>query len=147
MLIGGALGLLGLGFGAGALVGGRPRVATLPSFHRLTFRRGIIRTARFAPDYKTIFYGALWDGDICRVYTVRHDSPESAALNLPPATPLAISASGELALALGTQFRGIMPTARWPESRLRAARRASCSKSVKYANWSPTPGISLSSGA
>ena len=32
MLIGGALGLLGLGFGAGALVGGRTRVATLPSF-------------------------------------------------------------------------------------------------------------------
>ena len=52
----------------------------------------MIRTARFAPDYKTIYYGALWDGDVCRVYTVRPESPESAPVNhLPPATPLAIS--------------------------------------------------------
>ncbi len=137
MLIGGALGLVGLGFGAGALVGGRTRVATLPSFHRLTFRRGIIRTARFAPDYKTIFYGALWDGDICRVYTVRPDSPESAALNLPPATPLAISRSGELALALGTQFRGIMPYGTLAQVPLAGGAPRELLEDVKYADWSP----------
>ena len=39
---------------------------------------------------------------------MRPESPESAPLNLPPATPLAISASGELALSVGTHLRGIM---------------------------------------
>ena len=126
MLIGGALGLLGLGFGAGALVGGRTRVVTPPSFRRLTFRRGMIRTARFGPDYRTIYYGALWDGDICRVYNMRAESPESAPVTLPPAMPLAISSSGELALALGTHMRGAMPygTLAKVPLRRRAARAA-----------------------
>ena len=65
----------------------------------------MIRTARFGPDFQTILYGALWDGDACRVYTVRSDSPESPRLALPTATPLAVSSSGELALALGTHAR------------------------------------------
>jgi hypothetical protein len=77
-------------------------------YQRLTFRRGMIRTARFGPDHQTILYGALWDGEACRVYTVRPDSPESAPLTLPAAMPLAVSASGELALALGRHLRGIM---------------------------------------
>jgi hypothetical protein len=86
----------------------------------------MIRTARFGPDSKTIFYGALWDGDVCQIYTVRPESPESAPLNLPPATPLAISSSGELALALGTHFRGVMPygTRSRPARRGRATRAA-----------------------
>ena len=33
------------------------------SFHRLTFRRGEVRTARFAPDGDTIVYSAAWDGN------------------------------------------------------------------------------------
>jgi len=104
---GAALGLLAAGFGGGfAAFRGRPRVT--PSFRRLTFRRGLIRTARFGPDFQTIYYGALWDGDVCRVYSVRPESPESSALALPPAAPLAVSSSGELALALGTHYRGIM---------------------------------------
>ncbi|HEY4229317.1 MAG TPA: serine/threonine-protein kinase, partial [Thermoanaerobaculia bacterium] len=31
-------------------------------FQRLTFRRGVINAARFAPDGKTVLYGAVWDG-------------------------------------------------------------------------------------
>ena len=34
----------------------------LPSFHRLTFRDGTIWSARFAPDARTIVYGAAWNG-------------------------------------------------------------------------------------
>ena len=61
----------------------RPAVAQ-PSFRRLTFRRGLIRSARLAPDGLTIFYSALWEGDRCRVHTVRADSPESSPVeNLP----------------------------------------------------------------
>ena len=138
MLIGGALGLLGLGFGIGAQSGRRAGIATLPSFHRLTFRRGMIRTARFAPDYKTIYYGALWDGDVCRVYTVRPESPESAPVNhLPPATPLAISSTGELALALGTHQRGIMPYGTLAKVPLSGGAPREVREDVKYADWSP----------
>src|SRR5512135_2126960 len=48
------------------LLGGRviwsPSVPPTPTFHRLTFRRGPIQSARFAPDGNTIVYSAAWDG-------------------------------------------------------------------------------------
>src|SRR5690606_27976716 len=77
------LGMTGLGCAGGFFMGRSRRGVTTPIFHRLTFRRGMIRTARFAPDFQTIIFGALWDGDVCRVYTVRPESPESASLALP----------------------------------------------------------------
>lgn len=94
-----------MGFGSGAAVF-RGRRRSAPSYRRLTFRRGMIRTARFGPDFQRVLCGALWDGDVCRVYAVRPESPESSALSLPPAAPLAVSCLGELALALGAHSRG-----------------------------------------
>jgi serine/threonine protein kinase len=44
------------------LVGKRNSAVSNPSFHRLTFRRGIIAAARFSPDGQTIVYGAALEG-------------------------------------------------------------------------------------
>src|SRR5690606_12849050 len=86
-----ALGLAAAGFVGGVLVGGdRVQQAVPPFFQRLTFRRGLIRSARLAPDGQTILYGALWDGDFCRVYSTRVGDPESSALDLPDANVLAV---------------------------------------------------------
>ncbi len=71
-----------------------------PEFQRLTFRRGVIGEARFAPDSQTIIYSAMWQGDQRQLYSTRPESPESRPLGQPDADPLAISASGELAIAL-----------------------------------------------
>ena len=133
---GAALGLLAIGFGGGvAALRRRPRA--MPSYKRLTFRRGMIRTARFAPDFQTILYGALWEGDVCRVYSVRPDSPESAPLSLPPAAPLAVSSSGEMALALGTHQRGIMTYGTLARVPLSGGAPRELQVDVKYADWSP----------
>jgi hypothetical protein len=138
MLTGGAaLGLLGAGFAGGASAAGDREPLLTPSFQRLTFRRGLIRTARFGSDLQTILYGALWDGDVCRVYTVRPESPESSPLVLPPATPLAVSASGELALALGTHSRGTMPYGTLARVPLAGGAPRELSENIKYADWSP----------
>jgi hypothetical protein len=75
-----------------------------PTFKRLAFRRGIVRSARFAPDGKTILYGAEWDGDPLRVFLTRPESPESTPLSLPDADILSISPAGELAVSLGRKF-------------------------------------------
>ena len=136
-LVGGAaVGLAGVALGAGAFLTQR-RVPSQPSYQRVTFRRGMIRTARFGPDFKTILYGALWDGDVCRIYSVRPESPESAALSLPPATPLAVSASGELALTLGTHYRGIMTYGTLARVPLAGDAPRDLQDDVKYADWSP----------
>ncbi len=81
---------------------GKSREAAAPSFRRLTFRDGELQNARFAPDVKTILYGALWRGDSPRLYQTRPESPESRPFDFgPDATDiLAISSSGEMAILL-----------------------------------------------
>ncbi|HSS44368.1 MAG TPA: hypothetical protein VLO07_03420, partial [Thermoanaerobaculia bacterium] len=75
-----------------------------PQFQRLTYRRGTIVTARFAPDGNTVVYGAAWDGNPTEIFTTRPDSPESKSLGLPPANVLSVSRAGELAISLGWHF-------------------------------------------
>src|SRR5690349_24009517 len=55
---------------------------TLFRSQRLTFRRGTILTARFAPDGKTVVYGAAWDGKPPETFAVTAESPESRALGI-----------------------------------------------------------------
>ena len=81
---------------AGAYVAGsRSATAPDPSFQRLTFRRGIVRSARFAPDGKGVIYSAAWDGNNPRPFLARSESPESQPLDLPDADILAVSRKGE----------------------------------------------------
>ena len=129
-----AVGLLGAGIGATFAQPRREAVAW-PSYQRLTFRRGMIRTARFAPDFQTVLYGAVWDSDVCRVYTVRPDGPESTAVGLPPATPLAVSVTGELALGLGTHRRGIMTYGTLAQVPMIGGAPRELQEQVKYADW------------
>jgi Tol biopolymer transport system component len=74
--------------------------ATNPTFHQVTFRRGTIWAARFAPDGQTIVYGAAWDGQPQEIFTSRYDSSDSRPVGLGDAQVLAVSASGELAVSL-----------------------------------------------
>ncbi len=97
--------LLGAGVAALLLAGlalglrlGRP---VPPTFRQLTFRRGMLFSARFAPDGETVVYGAAWNGAPAQVFTMRPASPESRSLGLPDGDVLSISASGELAVSLG----------------------------------------------
>jgi eukaryotic-like serine/threonine-protein kinase len=71
-----------------------------PAIKQLTFRSGTVRGARFAPDAKSVIYGAAWDGRPIELYAVREQSPESSSVSLPPADLLAISSTGELAVSL-----------------------------------------------
>jgi Tol biopolymer transport system component len=97
--------LLFLGALAGAILApglGRKAAASAPSFHRLTFRRGYIQNARFAPDGQTILYGATWAGEPTRLYMTRPESPESRPFDFgsDEADILAVSSSGEMAILL-----------------------------------------------
>ena len=73
-------------------------------YRQLTFRRGTILTARFAKDGESIVYGAAWDGEPFRVFSMRAGAPSRRRSTLPPADVLSISPSGRLALALNRRF-------------------------------------------
>ncbi len=77
-----------------------------PTFQRLSFRRGTILSARFALDGSTVIYGAAWEGERCRLFSTRPESPESSPLMLPDAEILAISRTGQLAISLDRHWAG-----------------------------------------
>jgi DNA-binding winged helix-turn-helix (wHTH) protein/Tol biopolymer transport system component len=83
-------------FSLGKRAGEQPQ----PTFHQLTFRRGSPVSARFAPDGRTVVYGAAWDGEPFRTFFTRIESPESSPLPLPDADLAAISSSAELFIIL-----------------------------------------------
>jgi Tol biopolymer transport system component len=91
---------------AGYLLGGRAKQATPPLFHQLTFRRGSIRSARFASDGQTILYSASWQGNPLDVFSARPEAPESRSLGLSHDELLAVSSSGEMALSLNSHPMG-----------------------------------------
>ena len=72
-----------------------------PAITRLTFERGVIRSARFAPDGQTIVYGARWNGGPLRMFVARSDTGESKPLDLPDADVLAVAKTGDMLLSLG----------------------------------------------
>ncbi|HEX3111625.1 MAG TPA: protein kinase [Thermoanaerobaculia bacterium] len=91
-------------FAVGTRYGRRPP----PSYARVTFRSGTILHARFSPDGQTILYGARFGGGPVTVYSVRSDSPESRDLGFGPSELLAVSSTGQIAIALQPRFIGYL---------------------------------------
>jgi eukaryotic-like serine/threonine-protein kinase len=76
---------------------------TSPHFRQLTFQRGTIFSAKFAPDGQSVFYTAAWSGATkSNLYTTRRDAMISRTMNIPDAQVLDISSKGTLALRFGT---------------------------------------------
>ncbi len=74
-------------------------------FTQVTFRRGVLWSARYAPDGQTVVYGAAWDGGPPALYSTKVGVPEARSLNLPGADVLAISRTGEMAVSLRRELR------------------------------------------
>jgi len=75
-----------------------------PTFQRLSFGRGTILSARFAPDGQSVIYGAAWNGKPFQLFWTKIGSSESRPLGV-DADILAISPSGEMAVLMNPSFR------------------------------------------
>ncbi len=132
-----------VGLAAGVALGmllARRAVPEAPdlTFTRLTFRRGAVLSARFAPDGQTVAYGAAWEGSPVEVFTVRLDSPESRSLGIPGANLLSISSSGEMAIALGHRFLfGFESTSTLARMPLGGGAPREVLENVQEADWAP----------
>jgi len=125
-----ALGYLARGF----------RAPPLPSWKRLTFRRGAVWNARFAPDGQTVVYGAAWDANPIEVFLTRPESPESRPLGLKDASVFAVSpTTGELAVMLQARttersYERLGTLARVP---IAGGTPRPVLENVRYADWTP----------
>ena len=107
-----------------------------PVYRRLTFDRGALGRARFAPDGDTIIYSAAWRGEPPEVFTMRVNSRESRPLGLKGATLHAVSSLGELAIG----FEALNPeTTNGTLGRVPLAGGAprEVLDRVSWADWSP----------
>jgi Tol biopolymer transport system component/predicted Ser/Thr protein kinase len=129
--------IVGLGVGK-FLLQQHAAEATLPVYHPLTFRRGMVHAARFASDGKTIIYSAAWEGKSLQLFTTRPESPESHELEPSGADVLGVSSSGEMALSLRShpvaQFLYSGTLARVP---LVGGAPREVMDNVEWADWAP----------
>ena len=74
-----------------------------PLYRQLTFRRGSIRSARFAPDGQTILYSAAWQGSPVDVFTARPEAPEARSMGLSRTQLVSVSSASEMAVLLNSK--------------------------------------------
>jgi serine/threonine protein kinase/dipeptidyl aminopeptidase/acylaminoacyl peptidase len=106
-----------------------------PQFHRLTFRRGEVRAARFSEDGQNIIYSAAWDGRPPEIFVVSRGATESRPLGMPDSDVLAVSKSSELAILLRRdRLTNLGTLARVP---LAGGTPREVADNVLQADWSP----------
>ena len=92
----GAAALIATAF-LGAFVWQNVKPSDPPSFQQLTFRRGDVSGARFAPD-GSIVYSASWEGRGYELYEAHAESVDSRPLDIKCRQLLAMSRAGKIAL-------------------------------------------------
>lgn len=125
--------LLAAGVVAGHALYQRP---LQPHYRQLTFRRGFLGTARFAPDGQTIVYAAAWGSPLTKLYSSRVDGTEVRDLGLPRGDLMAVSRTGQLALGLQGLTRS-GPGDRLAEVPLAGGSPRALLDNVVVADWSP----------
>jgi len=126
----------------GGLFGGKMLYSspplTPPVYRQLTFRRGSIRSARFAPDGQTILYSAAWQGNPLDVFTARPEAPESRSMGLNRTQLMSVSSTAEMAVLLDSKAIGTWVSmgtlARAP---LAGGAPREVLEHVQWADWSP----------
>ncbi len=132
--------LVALGAGMGYLLGHKQKPSSEVTYHQLTFRKGTVLSARFAPDNRTVIYAAAWGGSPPELFSTRKDSIESRPVGLSQIDLLGISSQGELAVSLKpTTLPGFFGTqgtlGRTPLTGGTAPREML--ENVEWSDWSP----------
>jgi eukaryotic-like serine/threonine-protein kinase len=81
-------------------MGRRPPV---PVYRQVTYRRGVVSSARFTPDRQSFVYSASWEGKAYGAFLGRPESPDVRDLQLESARILSISRAGDMAMLFGPQ--------------------------------------------
>jgi DNA-binding winged helix-turn-helix (wHTH) protein/Tol biopolymer transport system component len=106
--------------------------STLPTYRRVTFRRGMVEGARFGPD-GGIVYSAQWDGEPSELYL--GGAAVADARRVAPGQLLSVLASGEILARFDREAGPVMaqiPASGGPAREL--------SDGVSFADWTPTGG-------
>ena len=132
--------LIGLAAGLGYWFGHPAKPSSEVTYHQLTFRKGTVMSARFAPDNRTVLYSAAWSGNPPELFSTRKDGIESRPIGLSQVDLLGVSSQGEIAVSLKpTALQGFFGTigtlGRTPLTGGTAPRQVL--ENVEWSDWSP----------
>jgi len=109
----------------------------LVHYRMVSYREGILQTARFSHDGQTIVYSGEWEGNAPEVSTARVGSPESRPLGIPSATVASVSSSDELAVVKGCEYIFLVDCAGTLATvNLSGGAPRDLAEHVSYADWS-----------
>ncbi|HEX7678760.1 MAG TPA: winged helix-turn-helix domain-containing protein, partial [Thermoanaerobaculia bacterium] len=109
----------------------------LPRFTQITFRRGVVWGARFAPDGQTVVYSAAYEGRPSELFLTRADQGVSRPLGITGAHLLAISSRGELALMTKPNEMAYVSLGTLARVPLAGGAPREIATDVQEADWSP----------
>jgi DNA-binding winged helix-turn-helix (wHTH) protein/Tol biopolymer transport system component len=109
----------------------------LPQFRQVTFRRGLVWGARFAPDAQTIVYSAAYEGKPSELFLTRLDQNVSRPLNIANAHLLALSSRGEMALMTKPNEMAYVSVGTLARVPLAGGAPREIATDVQEADWSP----------
>jgi len=121
------------------------RQTSLPTFRRLTFERGMILSARFAGDNKSVIYAASWEAKPVRLFSTPYDSPQPRPLEIESASLLGISRSGEMALASGGKMTShlVIRDATLARAPIAGGAPREVLEQVRAADWGPDGALAV----
>ena len=135
-----ALGVAAMLFTGGWMTG-RVRSDEPPLYRQLTFRRGTVRNARFAPDGQSIVYSAAWEGEPLEIFSKTAEGPESRALGFSGAELIAIASTGEMAISADYRLAGTyVGTGTLSRAPLASGAPRAMLEDVQSADWAPDGG-------
>jgi eukaryotic-like serine/threonine-protein kinase len=110
----------------------------LPIYRQLTFRRGMVRSARFTPNGQSVVYGAAWEGKPTELFITSPESPQSRSLQRHGEELMSISSTSDIALLTNVNVTGTYTQsgtlARMP---INGGDPREILESVQWADWSP----------
>lgn len=102
-----AIVISGFLLGLGVFLGHRTAKWQPPDFQRLTFSRGTVYSAKFAPDGHSAIYAASWEGGPTEIFSTDPKIPGARSLGLPATQLLAVSSSGEMAVLQSVHYHSL----------------------------------------
>lgn len=123
-----------------AVAAGRPDTSPAgPQFERLTWRRGNVSSARFAPDRQTVVYSAAWEQDPYDLYSLIPGQRDSRQIMGPGVQLEAVGRAGQLAVAhdLRPQLWGAAHSGTLARTHLSGGEPRDLADDVIAADWLP----------
>jgi eukaryotic-like serine/threonine-protein kinase len=117
-------------------------------FQRITYERGSVLSARFAPDGHSVVYDAAWEGKPSHLFSTPANAPEPRALELENAHLYAVSPQGEAALGIGGLVANhlMVVSATLARSPLGGGAPREILNDVMAADWGPNGNLAVAHG-